>query len=235
MGKIVTLKDKITQENTYPITSIEAISTEDGKFFKDELVQFMEKTNETVENMIALAQAAEESITKLTNLNNANNYQEIIDNLLIEVNENKQKLISLESDYKNIKNNIRNLLTKSDITNNIKGDINKIPTGLAVRDYVADTTLSIIENLINTTTTTPTHSTNTGQILVNEETNEVFISAAYSGEWLKFNATPIQLDPQDIDAIVEDETLIIMGNTEVDNKTVLIPNTEKVDEDTLIF
>ena len=235
MGKIVTLKDKITQENTYPITSIEAIITEDGKFFKDELVQFMEKTNETVENMIALAQAAEESITKLTNLNNANNYQEIIDNLLIEVNENKQKLISLESDYKNIKNNLRNLLTKSDITNNIKGDINKIPTGLAVRDYVADTTLSIIENLINTTTTTPTHSTNTGQILVNEETNEVFISAAYSGEWLKFNATPIQLDPQEIDAVVEDETLIIMGNTEVDNKTVLIPNTEKVDEDTLIF
>lgn len=236
MGKIITLKDKVTQENTYPVTSIDAVLMEDGQKFSDRLDLFFRETEETLTNTVALAQAAEDSIVRLTNLNNTGNYQEEIEALLSEVRENKQKLISLETEYKDIQDRLSNLLTKDDITNDIKGESDKIPTGMVVRNYVADSILGAINGLINTTGTTPEHVTNTGQILINEETSEIYISPSYGSFWLKLKATPIQLDPDNVfDAnIIDGDTLEMTGNVGIKNSTVTIPSTEKVEDDTLI-
>lgn len=236
MSKIITIKDKVTQESVYPITSIDAVVLENGQRFSDKVNSFFEETTITLENTITLAQAAEDTIIKLTNLNNTEKYKEEINLLLNNVIDNKQRLVTLEQEYKEIKQKLINLVEKTDLTNDVTNESTKIPTGSAVRNYVTNKTLDIVDSIINTTNTVPEYTTNIGQILINEDTNEVFIASANSSKWVKLNTIPIHLESVGVDAnIINNNTVEITGNYELKNSTVIVPNTEKVEDDTLIF
>ena len=234
MAKIITLKDKVTQENTYPITIPKAVITESGETLEEVLNSFLSDSLNSINVAIQRSVAAEEAITELKNIPSVS--QNIIDSLQAQVDENKENIIKLENDYKKLTKDISQLLKKSDLTTKVNGEVGKIPTGMAVRNYIADTALGVLDYIIDTIKHTPNYlPTRAGQILVNDETNEVFIASPFSSSWLKLKATPLVLDSEVVDANVNGDIIEITGNTSVDNETTMIPNTEEVRDDTLNF
>ena len=85
MGKIITLKDNITQETAYPITKIEAIITEDGSKFSDVLEQRILEVDLLLKNAILQAQAAEDSIKNLNRLSDTTTTQQTLMTLVDQI------------------------------------------------------------------------------------------------------------------------------------------------------
>lgn len=234
MGKIITLKDKITQENIYPVTTITAVVMDNGENLLNYLESKIEEDLIELDGVVTRAESAIESINNLTNLPELP--KDIINNLENIISDSKTRLAELETKYKDLNSLALRLVNKSDLTQEVTGETGKIPTGMAIRNYVSSASLNVLDYLINSTESNPNYvPTNSGQILVNENTNEVFIASGNSNKWLKFNATPLILDQPVINRSVNDYTLDMNGDVSVDDTTVVVPNTQKVEDDTLIL
>lgn len=239
MGKIITLKDNVTQETAYPITKIDAIITENGNKFSEELELKLLEVNQLLQNAVLQAQAAENSIKTLSSLGNSSTIQQTLNNIVEQVETNRINIINLLDKYQTLNSQINNFIDKNNISMEVTGEIGKIPTSMAVRNYVTEKALTILDNLIDTTTIEPNYAPKDGgKILINTETSEVFISPG-TNKWLKLKAEILELPEPLLSSEInsEDDNIIeLIGDLEIENQNLLdIPNHGKVEDDTLIL
>lgn len=237
MNNIITLKDKISQNPIYPITKINAVITENGEKFIDYLDQKLQEANQLIQNAVSQAQAAEEAIVSLNKLNNNTTAVQVLSELEEQIENNKLAIATLLNKYNNLQEQLSRIIDRDNITTKVTGEIGKIPTSMAVRNYVASEAGEILNRLINTTTIEPNYvPENGGQILVNTETCEIFISPGIDNRWFKLDAELLELPESIINTVVENDiTDIVSNDTEVTREELNIPNQGKVEDDTLIL
>lgn len=234
MGKIVTLKDNITQESIYPVTHIDAVVTDEGSF-KTILENKLEEINISLQNAILLATAAEETVKTLESFGSFDIPTSVLSGIITQIETNTRSILQLSQGYEVLISQLNNTIAKNNIVSNVTSDIDKIPTSLAVRNYVIDKTSDIMDNLINTTTIDPNYKPQLGgQILINEEEGSVFISNG--DNWLKLKANKLILPEPSIETSVNNNVIDLFGDIELgENTEINLQNKENINDDTLIL
>ena len=238
MNKIITLKDNITQETIYPITSTKAIITEDGRKFDDVMSQKYNEIEQALEEAIEMAYAAEESISSLTGLKNSSTALNEIDKLKDQVESTRLELVELKNKYRELNLISQKVLTTDDLTGKVTYEAGKIPTTTAVRTIITQAATDVMEYMIDTTSITPNYiPRDSGKILVNPDTNEVFISAGKdSNVWFKFNATTLILEESKINSYVDSGALYMSGDLKIEDRTITLKNNNgEVEDDAIIL
>lgn len=239
MSRIITIKDKITQETRYPVTTVKAIITEDGQRFEDVVNQKVIEINQTVQEAIVQAEAAEQAIATLSGLGNTSTAQKTLESLKNDISGTKNKIAELENILKDLKENILQSVTKDDLENIVTGEASRIPSSVAVRNFIVKKTTDIMEDIIETTSIEPNYiPKDNGKILVNTDTNEIFIAGGNnSNVWLKFNATPIVLEESVVESEIKEDTVMLSGDTQVNEEGTIVLNNNNgnVIDDTLIL
>lgn len=237
MAKIITIKDNITQETAYPITRIDAIITEGGSKFSEELEMKLSEVNQLLLDAVYQAQAAEDSIKTLTNFGNSTAIQQTISDIINQVEINKTSIISLLDNYKTLTSQINNFVNKNNISTEVTGEVGKIPTSMAVRNYVTDRAQTILDKLIDSTTIEPNYIPEEGsKILINTENNDIYISPGNESKWFKLKAEVLELPEALLSTNTKEDIIEFFGDLEIDNQDAInIPNHGKVEDDTLIL
>ena len=237
MAKIITIKDNITQETAYPITRIDAIITEGGSKFSEELEMKLSEVNQLLLDAVYQAQAAEDSIKTLTNFGNSTAIQQTISDIINQVEINKTSIISLLDNYKTLTSQINNFVNKNNISTEVTGEVGKIPTSMAVRNYVTDRAQTILDKLIDSTTIEPNYIPEEGsKILINTENNDIYISPGNADKWFKLKAEVLELPEALLSTNTKEDIIEFFGDLEIDNQDAInIPNHGKVEDDTLIL
>ena len=164
--KIITLRDKITGEPIYPVTSIDAVITDDGIKFRETLEQKLTELENLVDNLENQAIAATNSIETLTGLSQSGISTEKLEELKVQVEENKTEL-------DNITKTVDILSDNSFKITDVVDNSNSLPTSMAVKNYVD----KVVGNLIGTTDNQPTELSTIPKILVNKNDEEVYVTA----------------------------------------------------------
>ena len=234
MGKIVTIKDNITQESIYPVTHIDAVVTEEGNF-KTILENKLEEINISLQNAVLLATAAEETVKTLESFGSIDIPTSVLSGIITQIETNTKSILQLSQGYEVLISQLNNTIAKSNVVSNVTSDHDKIPTSLAVRNYVINKTSDIMDNLINTTTIDPNYKPQLGgQILINEEEGSVFISNG--DNWLKLKANKLILPEPSIETSVDNNVIDLFGDIELgENTEINLQNKENVNDDTLIL
>lgn len=237
MAKIITIKDNITQETAYPITRIDAIITEGGSKFSEELEMKLSEVNQLLLDAVYQAQAAEDSIKTLTSFGNSTAIQQTIRDIINQVEINKTSIISLLDNYKTLTSQINNFVNKNNISTEVTGEVGKIPTSMAVRNYVTDRAQTILNKLIDSTTIEPNYVPEEGsKILINTENNDIYISPGNADKWFKLKAEVLELPEALLSTNTKEDIIEFFGDLEIDNQDAInIPNHGKVEDDTLIL
>lgn len=237
-SKIITLRDRITQKSTYPITSVRAVITDEGRKLVDIVEEKINQVNILLAQAISKATAAEESVAQLGELNTSN-VSDKINQLADTIEEIRLDMISLKNNYKELESIATKTINADNLTRTITGEASKIPTTSAVRNYIAEQAKNILDNLIDTTYETPNYTPGeNGKILVNPETGEVFISSGgNSNVWYKFNSTKLVLeDSEGIESEIINGTLYLNGDVKVESQTITLTNKEgDVVDDSIIL
>ena len=95
-SKIITLRDRITQKSTYPITSVRAVITDEGRKLVDIVEEKITQVNILLAQAISKATAAEESVAQLGELNTSN-VSDKINQLADTIEEIRLDMISLKN------------------------------------------------------------------------------------------------------------------------------------------
>lgn len=240
MSKIITLKDRITQEPIYPITSTSAVLDENGKTVDTIISEKFNDIDNKSQEVILQAQAAEESITSLTNLSNTGLAQDEINKLKNQIETNKSNISALTNNFSELKNTVNELVKTEDLINNIdeSGSSNRqIPTTSAIKSYVQEKSLDLMNYIVDTTTVTPNYIPKlTGQVLVNIETNLIYFSPGGSTVWYSIQAEPLELPETILDGnLIGEDMLELIGDVYVDQEMLIIDSGGEIDETTLII
>lgn len=236
MSKIITLRDRITQESMYPITTTSAVLDENGKSIETILVEKSEELDTKVIDAVSKAKAAEDSITSLNNLNNTSNAQEELDNLKDQIESSKAEINSLKNDYSTLKDITNNVIKTDDLVNTINSGSSQIPTTEAVESYVSEKSSELMSYIIDTTTVIPNYiPRKSGQILINTENNFIYFSPGNSTVWFALEATPLELPESILDGNIDGDNLELEGDVYVDNSTLVINGGGSISSDTLII
>ena len=194
MSKIITLKDRITQESIYPITTTSAVLDRNGKSIEILLTEKSEELDIKAAEAISRAKAAEDSITSLNNLNNTALAQEELNKIKTQVETNKSDITELKGKYDELRNITNNIVKTDELVNNIETESSQVPTTVAVKTYVEEKSSELLSYLISTTTTDPNYAPNTsGQVLINTVNNTIYFSPGGSTFWFALEATPLEL------------------------------------------
>lgn len=238
-SRIITLKDRITQETTYPITSVKAIVTEDGQKFENVIEQKILEINRALDQAVGQAQVAEQAVTALTGLSNTGTAQTALSKLESDITACKSSIAAIESTLVQLTTLAKNAITTEDLTTQVTDEAGKVPTSTAVRSYITKETVDLLDYIIGTTSIEPNYiPRESGRILVNPTTNEVYISAGGdSNVWYKFSATTIQLDLSTVNSSISGQTLNLSGDLSIkDNGTIVLNNGNgDVKDDTIIL
>lgn len=236
MSKIITLRDRITQESMYPITTTSAVLDENGKSIETILVEKSEELDTKVIDAVSKAKAAEDSITSLNNLNNTSNAQEELGKLKDQIESNKTEINSLKNDYATLKDITNNVIKTDDLVNTINSGSSQIPTTEAVESYVGEKSSELMSYIIDTTTVIPNYiPRKSGQILINTENNFIYFSPGNSTVWFALEATPLELPESILDGNIDGDNLELEGDVYVDNSTLVINGGGSISSDTLII
>lgn len=236
MSKIITLRDRITQESMYPITTTSAVLDENGKSIETILVEKSEELDTKVIDAVSKAKAAEDSITSLNNLNNTSNAQEELGKLKDQIESNKTEINSLKNDYATLKDITNNVIKTNDLVNTINSGSSQIPTTEAVESYVGEKSSELMSYIIDTTTVIPNYiPRKSGQILINTENNFIYFSPGNSTVWFALEATPLELPESILDGNIDGDNLELEGDVYVDNSTLVINGGGSISSDTLII
>lgn len=237
MAKIITIKDNITQETAYPITRIDAIITEEGSKLSEDLELKLSEINQLLLDAVYQARAAEDSIKTLTNFSNSTTIQQTLSDIIDQVENNKISILNLLNNYKTLISQINNFVNKNNVSTEVTGEIGKIPTSMAVRNYVTDRALTILDKLIDSTTIEPNYVPEEGsKILINTENNEIYISPGNASKWFKLKAEVLNLPEALLNTNTKEDIVEFIGDLEIDNQDAInIPNHGKVEDDTLIL
>lgn len=236
MSKIITLRDRITQESMYPITTTSAVLDENGKSIETILVEKSEELDTKVIDAVSKAKAAEDSITSLNNLNNTSNAQEELGKLKDQIESNKTEINSLKNDYATLKDITNNVIKTNDLVNTINSGSSQIPTTEAVESYVGEKSSELMSYIIDTTTVIPNYiPRKSGQILINTENNFIYFSPGNSTVWFALEATPLELPESILDGNIDGDNLELEGDVYVDSNTLVINGGGSVSSDTLII
>lgn len=236
MSKIITLRDRITQESMYPITTTSAVLDENGKSIETILVEKSEELDTKVIDAVSKAKAAEDSITSLNNLNNTSNAQEELGKLKDQIESSKTEINSLKNDYATLKDITNNVIKTDDLVNTINSGSSQIPTTEAVESYVSEKSSELMSYIIDTTTVIPNYiPRKSGQILINTENNFIYFSPGNSTVWFALEATPLELPESILDGNIDGDNLELEGDVYVDNSTLVINGGGSISSDTLII
>ena len=229
MGKIITLKDKITRKSIYPITVLDAITSSDGSTITKLLDDKFNELSQVTDNAITQAKAASEMISSLKNLTseNTDKITEEINNLSVKISDSIELLNSIIENYEYLEEKANNILKTSDLISTVTKESAKVPTTNAVKNYVEEKRNELLNYLIDTTSVLPNYIPKTsGQILINTENNVVYLSPTGSNTWYGVSATPLYLEVGYIAGDVAGTTLDITGDVAVENNTTLVINNE---------
>lgn len=230
MSKIITLRDRITQESMYPITTTSAVLDENGKSIETILVEKTEELDTKVIDAVSRAKAAEDSVTSLNNLNNTSNAQEELSKLKDQIESNKTEINSLKNDYATLKDITNSVIKTDDLVNTISSGSSQIPTTEAVESYIGEKSSELMNYIIDTTTVIPNYiPKKSGQILINTENNFIYFSPGNSTVWFALEATPLELPDSILDGNVDGDNLELEGDVYVDNGTLVINSGGSVD------
>lgn len=233
MSKIITLKDKITQEPIYPITSISAILNTDGNSIEDIINNKSDELDSDLNEINYRIQAAEDSIQSLGNLGNTETAQEELNRLTEIINSGKNDINSLRGDYSALLESSKDLIKKTDLVTNISGENQKIPTSAAVDNYIKEKSDEVLSYLISTTTVVPNYKPkDSGQILINTDSNMIYFSAG-TNSWFSIEATPIILEEGYVEGEIIDDYLDLEGDIYVDGTELVINSGANVDGSSL--
>lgn len=237
MSKIITLKDRITQESMYPITTTSAVLDGNGKSIEIILTEKSEELDIKATEAVYRAKAAEDSITSLNNLNNTSAAQEELNNIKTQIETNKSDITTLKSSYSELKSVADKVVKTDELTNNIESGNSQIPTTTAVKTYIEEKSSDLMSYLINTTTTAPNYIPNvSGQILVNTINNTIYFSPGGSTLWFALEATPMELPNVILEGyIIGEENLELVGDVYIEQDNIIIDNGGDVQNDTLII
>lgn len=236
MGKIITLKDKITQKSIYPITTIDAIIVdENGATIESEIENKFKELELITDSAVMKAKEAYSTVASLKNLNDGL-IEDELNYLNTLLSESIKQLDSLKASYSELNNKTKTLIKTDDVIQEITKESNKIPTSNAVTNYISNKTDEIINYLIDTTTVIPNYIPKTrGQILVNTNNNFLYISPNNSKTWYGIESTPLQLNVGEIYGIVDNIELELIGDTAIEDKTLIINNEVELEGSTLII
>ena len=236
MGKIVTLKDRITQKSIYPVTTIDAIIVdESGSTIESEIEKKFKELESITGSAVMRAREAYNTAASLKNLNEGLVKDEL-DKLNTLLDESIQQLTLLKSSYNELNKKTKTLIKTEDVIQEVTKESNKIPTSNAIINYISEKTDEIINYLIDTTTVIPNYIPKTrGQILINTQNNFLYISPNNSKTWYGIESTPLQLNVGEIYGIVDSVELELIGDTAIENKTLIINNEVELEGSTLII
>ena len=244
MGKIITLRDNITQEAAYPITKIDAVINEDGTNFKESLENKILDITLLLNDAVSRAETAANSVISLSNLTDTDTVLEELEKLSKQVESSRKDILNLTNKYNELLDQLQYTISNSSIVSEVIGEAGKIPNSMAVRNYVTNRTNSILNRLIDTTTVEPNFSPKGGgQILINtsignaEGLGIVYISAG-DNSWLRLRASVFELPESVITKQIENISVLSLdGDVNIDetNNTVEFPNEGNVEDDTLIL
>ena len=239
MGKIITLKDKITRKSIYPITVLDAITSSDGSTITKLLDDKFNELSQVTDNAITQAKAASEMISSLKNLTSedSNKIAEEINNLNAKISDSIILLNSVIENYEYLEEKANNILKSSDLISTVTKESTKVPTTSAVSNYVEEKRDELLNYLIDTTSVIPNYIPKTsGQILINTEDNIIYLSPTGSNTWYGVNATPLRLEEGNIAGGVVGTTLDIKGDVVIENNTTLVINNEvEIEGTTLVI
>lgn len=234
MSKIITLKDRITQESIYPITTTSAVLDRNGKSIEILLTEKSEELDIKAAEAISRAKAAEDSITSLNNLNNTALAQEELNKIKTQVETNKSDITELKGKYDELRNITNNIVKTDELVNNIETESSQVPTTVAVKTYVEEKSSELLSYLISTTTTDPNYAPNTsGQVLINTVNNTIYFSPGGSTFWFALEATPLELPSVLLEGFINGENLELVGDIYVEQDNVIIENGGDIKDDTL--
>lgn len=236
MGKIVTLKDRITQKSIYPITTIDAIIVdESGSTIESEIEKKFKELESITGSAVMRAREAYNTAASLKNLNEGLVKDEL-DKLNTLLDESIQQLTLLKSSYSELNTKTKTLIKTEDVIQEVTKESNKIPTSNAITNYISEKTDEIINYLIDTTTVIPNYIPKTrGQILINTQNNFLYISPNNSKTWYGVESTPLLLNVGEIVGTVTGLELDIEGDTAIEDKTLIINNEVELEGSTLII
>ena len=235
MSKIITLKDRITQEAMYPITTTSAVLDGNGKSIENILTEKSEELDIKVTDAVSKAKAAEDSIASLGNLNTSEALEEL-GKIKNQVETNKSNINTLRSDYIALKNITNNVIKTDNLVNTIESGNSQIPTTAAVESYVSKKSSDLMSYIIDTTTVTPNYiPRKSGQVLVDISNNFIYFSPGGTTVWFALEATPLELPDSVLDGNIDGDNLELEGDVYVDSSTLVINGGGSVSSDTLII
>ena len=236
MSKIITLKDRITQESMYPITTTSAVLDGNGKSIETILTEKSEELELKAVDAMLQARAAMDSITSLSNLSNTSEAQEELDKIKTQVETNKSGINTLKSNYTTLKELTNNVVKTEDLVNTIESGSSQIPTTAAVESYVSKKSADLMSYVIDTTTVTPNYiPRKSGQVLVNTENNLIYFSPGGSTVWFALEATPIELPEAVLEGYINGDNLELIGDVFVEQDTLVIGGGGEIENDTLVI
>lgn len=241
MSKLITLRDKYTQNPIYPVTSVDAVITESGESFSSVMQAKFSELELRLKELEAETEAAKSSVSTLTGLSRSEVSQEDLEELKSKVNTNSNNVTALSTEVEILNTIANDLLAEKDLTDIVAEEINKVPTSSAVNNYVQSVSNSILEFLIDNTNVEPDYlPRETGQILVNGEDKKVYIASGKDNKWFIFEASEIlqlEEEPQVVFEVISDTLRVnSTGNSvEVSGDTLTFNTIGTVNGDTLVL